>query len=181
MWEGDFIMFDEIPISTIKLPEGRFQTFLDISLSEELRWKSRRPWNKTFIRGASPGIPYELWDKNTIGWRRWNIATQERKVCDMEVEIVTFVVEGSLQLTVTLDRQELIQVGSRGVALCRVFELKLSGIHLTQIILKIWVIDWQYVIDVSVCEVELRCYFFLSSWEQRLYEFHFVWVQKYIG
>ena len=24
--EGDFIMFDEIPISTIKLPEGRFQT-----------------------------------------------------------------------------------------------------------------------------------------------------------
>ena len=35
--EGDFIMFDEIPISTIKLPEGRFQTFPDISLSEELR------------------------------------------------------------------------------------------------------------------------------------------------
>ena len=35
--EGDFIMFDEIPISTIKLPEGRFQTFHDISLSEELR------------------------------------------------------------------------------------------------------------------------------------------------
>ena len=30
-------MFDEIPISTIKLPEGRFQTFHDISLSEELR------------------------------------------------------------------------------------------------------------------------------------------------
>ena len=27
-------MFDEIPISTIKLPEGRFQTFHDISLSE---------------------------------------------------------------------------------------------------------------------------------------------------
>ena len=30
-------MFDEIPISTIKLPEGRFQTFHDISLSEELK------------------------------------------------------------------------------------------------------------------------------------------------
>ena len=30
-------MFDEIPITTIKLPEGRFQTFHDISLSEELR------------------------------------------------------------------------------------------------------------------------------------------------
>ena len=37
--EEDFIMFDEIPILTIKLPEGRFQTFHDIhvSLSEELR------------------------------------------------------------------------------------------------------------------------------------------------
>ena len=29
-------MFDEIPISTIKLPEGRFQTFHDISLSENI-------------------------------------------------------------------------------------------------------------------------------------------------
>ena len=35
--KGYFIMFDEIPISTIKLPEGRFQTFHDISLSEKLR------------------------------------------------------------------------------------------------------------------------------------------------
>ena len=30
-------MFDEISISTIKLSEERFQTFHDISLSEELR------------------------------------------------------------------------------------------------------------------------------------------------
>ena len=29
-------MFDEIPISTIKLHEGRFQTFLDIPLSEDV-------------------------------------------------------------------------------------------------------------------------------------------------
>ena len=29
-------MFDEIPISTIKLPEGRFQTSNDISLSNML-------------------------------------------------------------------------------------------------------------------------------------------------
>ena len=35
--DGDFIMFDEISISTIKLSEGRFQTFHNISLSEELR------------------------------------------------------------------------------------------------------------------------------------------------
>ena len=40
--EGD-IMFDEIPISAIKLRKGRFQTFPDISLSEELRRKSCRP------------------------------------------------------------------------------------------------------------------------------------------
>ena len=32
-----FIMFNEIPITTIKLPEGRFQTFPDISLSDESR------------------------------------------------------------------------------------------------------------------------------------------------
>ena len=37
MGEGDFIMFDEIPISTIKLHVGRFQTFLEIFLSEERR------------------------------------------------------------------------------------------------------------------------------------------------
>ena len=85
-----------------------------------------------------------------------NIATQELKVCDMEVEIVTFVVKGSVPLAVPPDRQELIQKGSRSVALRRVFDLKLNGIHPTRIILKIWVIDLQYVIDVSVCEVELR-------------------------
>ena len=28
--ERDFIMFDEIPVSTIELPNGRFQTFPDI-------------------------------------------------------------------------------------------------------------------------------------------------------
>ena len=54
----------------------------------------------------------------------------------MEVEIVTLVVKGSGQLTVPPDRQEKIQVGSRGVALRRIFDLKIGGIHLTQIILK---------------------------------------------
>ena len=34
-------MFDEITISTIKLSEGRFQTFPDISLSEESLDESR--------------------------------------------------------------------------------------------------------------------------------------------
>ena len=34
--EGDFIMFDEIPILTIKLPERQFQTFPDIPCSRSL-------------------------------------------------------------------------------------------------------------------------------------------------
>ena len=46
-------MFDEIPKPTIELPKGRFQTFPDISLSEELRWKSDRFKNKTFITRAA--------------------------------------------------------------------------------------------------------------------------------
>ena len=30
-------------------------------------------------------------------WRRWNITTQERKVCDVEIEIVSFVVDRSVK------------------------------------------------------------------------------------
>ena len=45
----------------------------------------------------------------------------------MEIEIVTFVVKGSAKLTVPTDLQEQIQVGSRRVALRRVFDLKLGG------------------------------------------------------
>ena len=67
------------------------------------------------IRGASPGVSDELWDKNAIGGRRWNVATKERKICNMEIEIVTFVVKGSAKLTVPTDWQEQIQVGSRSV------------------------------------------------------------------
>ena len=54
--------------------------------------KSHRPQNKTFIRGASPGVSDELWDKNDIGGRRWDVAAQERKVCNVENKIVTLVV-----------------------------------------------------------------------------------------
>ena len=74
--------------------------FLDISLPEKLIGKSHRPQNKTFIRGASPGVSDELWDKNAIGGRRLDVATQERKVCKMEIEIVTFTI-----LNVTLSYQ----------------------------------------------------------------------------
>ena len=49
---------------------------------------------------SKPGISYKLQDKDAIGERSWNIATQERKVCHMEVEIVTFVINGSVKLSV---------------------------------------------------------------------------------
>ena len=75
----------------------------------------------------------------------------------MEVEIVTFVVDGSAQLTIASDRQKDSQKGSRTVALRLVIDLELGGIHLINIIFKVWIINWQYVFDVSICEVELRC------------------------
>ena len=49
-----------------------------------------------------------------------------------------------------------MKVGSRSVALRRVFDLKLRGIHLTEIIFKVWVINGQNFVDVSICEVELN-------------------------
>ena len=60
---------------------------IDVFLFEKLIWKSRRPQDKTSIRGASPGIPYKLRNKDAIGGRRWNIATLERKICDVEIDV----------------------------------------------------------------------------------------------
>ena len=151
-------VYDHVPECHVTLGRGGLHNvWWDTYIDHRTSRKSHRSQNKTLIRGASPGIPYELWDKHTICWRRWNIATQKKKVCDMEVEIVAFVIKRSAQLTVPPDRQELIQVGSRGVALILVFYIKLSGIHLAKIIMKIWIIDQEYVINVSICEVELRC------------------------
>ena len=62
--------------------------------------KSPGPQNKTFTRGASPGLSYTLRDKNAIGWRGWNITTQERKFCDVEIENISFVVDLSVKLTI---------------------------------------------------------------------------------
>ena len=62
--------------------------------------------NKTSIRWASPSISYKLRNKDVIGGWGWNIATQERKICDVEIEIVTFVIDGSVKLTVPPDRQK---------------------------------------------------------------------------
>ena len=37
---------------------------------------------------------------------KWNIATQEWKICDMDIEIVKFVKNGSRKLAIPPDRKE---------------------------------------------------------------------------
>ena len=55
------------------------------------------------IRGVSPGVSDELWDKNAIGGRRWDVAAQERKVPEL-LEILccqTFTKLVSTKLSIT--------------------------------------------------------------------------------
>ena len=52
------------------------------------------------IRGASPGASYKLRDKNAKGRRRLTITTQEGKICDVEIEIISFAVDESVKLTI---------------------------------------------------------------------------------
>ena len=75
----------------------------------------------------------------------------------MEIGIVTSVVKGSAKLIVLPNQHEQIQVRSRSVAVIHVVDPKLSGLHLTEMILKVRIINVQDAIDVSICEVELRC------------------------
>ena len=73
-------------------------------------WK--QIFRKTSIRGASQTISYNLRNKDAIGGRSWDIATQERKICDMEIETAMFVISiiairhVSVKLTVPPDRQK---------------------------------------------------------------------------
>ena len=68
-----------------------------------------------------------------------------------------------------------IKFGSRRNALRRVFDLDFSGIHLTEKILKFRVINRQYGINVSVCEIELGCCFLPDEsklcWNSASYEY----------
>ena len=111
-WERNFVLFDKILVSTIKRLQWRFQAFFDVSLFERLFWKSCRPQKKTLIQGASPGIWYRLWYEDAIGRRSWYITTQERKICNMEIEIVMFVINGSMKLTdLPIDRSKSREKG----------------------------------------------------------------------
>ena len=63
--EGNFIMFNKVPISTIEFPEGRFKMFTDISLPEKgnledatilsLSTLSTTPTSRVHRRGGSGG------------------------------------------------------------------------------------------------------------------------------
>ena len=44
--------------------------------------------------------------KNAIGWLIWKIPTQQRTICDIDVEIIMFVVKESESLIVTPHWQE---------------------------------------------------------------------------
>ena len=54
----------------------------------------------------SKPVSYKLRDKNALGRRRWNIANQEQKFCDAEIEIVSFVVNAKVKLTIPQNRQK---------------------------------------------------------------------------
>ena len=61
---GGRVLFDKIPVPITELPKRLSQKYNYLSLPEKLIGKPHRPQNKTFIRGASPGVSDELWDKN---------------------------------------------------------------------------------------------------------------------
>ena len=77
------------------------------------------------------------------------------KNCNMEIEIVTFLVPGNYEVErpyrltgANLSRKQ------KGCNIRRVVDLKLRGIHLTEIILKVWVINGQDVVDcIDMLEV----------------------------
>ena len=94
--------------------------------------------------------PYMIWNKNIIGERRKNIATQERKAFDVEIKRVAFVGIRHVKVNVpTIDKKK-IDNKQKSIALHLVFHRKFKRIHLSKIILNVWFINGQCVIDVHV-------------------------------
>ena len=61
------------------------------------------------------------------------------------------------------------------------FDLEFNGIHLAQVILKLWVVYGQNIIHVPASEIESRRQLFPAGWEHRLYKFCFIWIEKIVG
>ena len=72
-------MFDEIPISTIKLHEGRFQTFHDISTNSS---KSN-----------------QLRNVNTVRLESGNVTAQPWEINNRKSEVIEFVVNAGINVT----------------------------------------------------------------------------------
>ena len=64
------------------------------------------------------------------------------KSCDVEIEVMSFVVNGIVKLTIP--------------PIDSFLDFKFSRIHLAQIIFEFWVVYGQYIIDVPVSEIEPR-------------------------
>ena len=71
-----------------------------------------------------------------------SITSQERKVCDVEMDIISIVGKGSVKLTIFS---------------VLVLDLKFNRIYLAQIIFEFWVVYGQYIIDVPVSEIQPIC------------------------
>ena len=79
----------------------------------------------------------------------------------MEIEIDTFVINGSMTLTsLPIDKFKVNPGKKQKRCSCRVFDLKSNRIHLAQVIFKLWVVYGQNIIDVPICEIEPRCQLF---------------------
>ena len=72
----------------------------------------------------------------------------EQNICDMEIEIVAFVINWRFRST------EVMNVITRSVAFCCVIDLMFNGIHLAQVILKLRAVYGQNIVDVPVCEIK---------------------------
>ena len=81
----------------------------------------------------------------------------------MEIEIIKLVVEGSAKLTVPTNLTGANPSRKQKITLRRVFDIKLGWIHMDKIVLKVWVINGLNVVNVSICEVELRGCFLLAE------------------
>ena len=62
---------------------------------------------------ACSGVTYELRDVNLIRRSRWNVASQEGKVDYWEVEVITFVIEISVQFPLCVNFEMQVQIWRR--------------------------------------------------------------------